>query len=747
MAGAGRFPRVDARGLPLADPRVERIGRILAAITSLWFLAAAAWEIAGPFGAGHYASSASVGIGGENIFHWGILGPVLEYTLRKPTSALYYCHHPWGIYWTTAVLVKLFGHHDLVCRLAPVLLSAATPPLLYGIGRALWGPIAGALSAASFVVLPIALAFADFNAFEVPTIFGVLLCTWGYVRLSQTWKRRFLVASLIGAFWAVNSDWPGFMFLAVVLAFMLPRGLLLRRFWYAPVDTRRFAQWWSIAASIAVVVLLFYIYEFQHAKQLAVFLTQGQIRASGASMSLDKVLESRKYWIEVSFTPLAIFLGKVALPLLVLRLVLLRRDLEVFPLAILVMATVQYLVFKEGADIHIFWPHYFAPYFGLAVGAIAASAEGAARWLVLRVRGAGGMLVPPLSALAVFIWVPLAILPDGIDGLNYARNTGGRFNENGRIIHQDVDKAALMKWLEPKMESHTSAAFDIAMRFQWSFAWELRRPVDPISPPPARRKTGTRQYFLVDTRFVSSDKELTSLADSFAVTAVGPYWTIDRGKPKAPIEGYVFQRREPSWFEWCLYQAHDPVYTIQKDAYHTWELRDSYGQEPNPAPQGPLLTPDQRRVAHNMALAGGDTALAAKLEQELVSDLDRSVAVRYDDGTELLGMSFDKGVAPRLTLYFKASGSEKNMEFEIRSEVEKKKKWSWVPADEKVRVVGMPFSIPSGLWKKGFIYTSVTEIRKRPGLERYYGYFHTVRGGTPPLPAKGGVRRTLLMLQ
>lgn len=747
MAGARRSPRVDARGLPLADPRVERIGRIVAALASAWFALAAAWEIAGPFGAGHYASSASVGIAGENIFHWGIIGPVLEYTLQKPTSALFYCHHPWGIYWTTALIVKLFGHHDFACRLAPVLLSAATPPLLYAIGRALWGPIAGALSAASFAVLPIALAFANFNALEVPTIFGMLLCTWGYIRLSQTWKRRFLIVSLIGAFWAVNSDWPGFMFLAVVLAFMLPRGLLLGR-WYESVDIRRFAQWWAIAASIAVAVMCFYLYEFEHAKQLGVFLAQGQIRASGDSMSLHQVLQSRKYWIDVTFTPLAIFLGKVALPLLVFRLVFLRRDLEVFPLAILVAATVQYLVFKQGADIHIFWPHYFAPYFGLAMGAIAASVEGTARYIVVKLRGSGGMFVPALSTLAVFIWVPLTILPDGIVGLNYARMTGGRFNENGRIIHQDVDKAILMKWLAPKMESRTTAAFDVAMRFQWSFAWELRRPVDPISPAPTRHGTGVRQYFLLDTRFVTSDTELPALAKSFAITAVGPYWVIDRGKPKAPIEGYVFQRREPNWFEWCLYQAHDPIYTIQKDDYHSWELRDTYGQKPNPEPHGPLLTRDERRVAHNMAVENGDTALANKLEHELLADLDRSVAVQYNDGTQLLGMIYEKGVAPRLTLYFKAARPEKGrLEFEIRSDVEKKKPLSWVPADDKVRVVGMPFSIPSGLWKAGYIYTSVTEIRKRPGLERYYGYFHRTQGGTPPLPEKGGVRRTLLLLR
>jgi len=348
----------------------------------------------------------------------------------------------------------------------------------------------------------------------------------------------------------------------------------------------------------------------------------------------------------------------------------------------------------------------------------------------------------------VLVWIPLAILPDGVDGLNYARNTGGRFNEKGLIIHQDVDKSVLMKWLEPRMESRTSAAFDVQMRFEWSYACELQRPVDPMSPPPPTPATGKQQYFLIDTRFASSGKELKSLADTFAVTAVGPYWVVNRGSPRSAIKGYVFQRREPGFFEWCLYQAHDPIYTIQRDAYQTWELRDTYRQKPNPSPRGPLLTREQRRIAHNMAVESGDKALAAKLEQEILTDLDRSVATRYNDGTDFLGMIYDKCVAPRLTLYFKASGPEPgDLEFSIRSKVERKKALSWVPADDKVRVVGMPFSIPTGLWKPGFIYTSVTEIRKRPGQERYYGYFHATRKGKLPLPLKGNVRRNLLILK
>src|SRR3954471_21100439 len=146
-------------GLPVADPLEERVARAVAWIATAWFALAAAWELFGPLLAGHYASSASMGIIAENMLRWRIPGPVWEYTTSRPPPSMYYCHHPWGIFWTTAALLRFFGRHDYICRLAPVLLSAATPPLLYAIGRSVWRPIAGAVAALSFVVLPITLAF------------------------------------------------------------------------------------------------------------------------------------------------------------------------------------------------------------------------------------------------------------------------------------------------------------------------------------------------------------------------------------------------------------------------------------------------------------------------------------------------------------------------------------------------------------------------------------------------------------
>src|SRR5262249_33122335 len=152
-------------GRPCADPVEERIARAVAAIATAWFALAAAWELFGPILAGHYASSASVGIIAENMLRWKIAGPVWEYTqTRPPPQKLFHSSPLGGFSWAPVVLLRFSAGPAFFCRPPAVLLSAATPPLLYAIGRSIWRPAAGAAAATAFVVLPITLAFANMNA-------------------------------------------------------------------------------------------------------------------------------------------------------------------------------------------------------------------------------------------------------------------------------------------------------------------------------------------------------------------------------------------------------------------------------------------------------------------------------------------------------------------------------------------------------------------------------------------------------
>ncbi len=95
-----------------------------------------------------------------------MLGPVPHALTRPPLASEFYCHHPWGIFWVSALFMKLLATTLGQCRLPAVLQSVLTVPALYLAARALWSPIAGAVAALSFAALPIALSFSDFNSLE-----------------------------------------------------------------------------------------------------------------------------------------------------------------------------------------------------------------------------------------------------------------------------------------------------------------------------------------------------------------------------------------------------------------------------------------------------------------------------------------------------------------------------------------------------------------------------------------------------
>jgi 4-amino-4-deoxy-L-arabinose transferase-like glycosyltransferase len=734
-------PPADLDGLPLADPREERLARAVMLAATLWFTLAAAWELFGPLLAGHYASSAGVGIIAENMLRWRIPGPVWEYTSQRPPPSLYYCHHPWGIFWTTAALMKLLGRHDYLCRLAPVLLSAATPPLLHALGRAIWRPIAGAAAAAAFVVLPISLAFANFNALEVPVIAWSLLGLWGYVRLGQTGRRRHLVAALGGTLLALHGDWSAFVLVGALLAFGVLRGYLLRPLFGAPKSERRFAEWWVLATSLSTLTLLLYLYLFQKSGKLDDLFGSYGMRSSGNALPLARVLDQRRYWIELCFTPAAIALGKVAAVVGLLRLIWLRREHEILPLLVLLMATVQYLVFKQGADIHVFWPHYFAEYFALAMGLLTATLAGIAERLPALLARLRKRPAPAPAPRAWMMALGLGLIPvpiiarDGIPALRYARETGGRFNEKGLLIHSDGEKTAFLRHLAPTLAPGAAVEMHEGMKTTWSQVWTLGgRPVAQNRPLPQRGKSS--EMYLADTRFLLDELQ-GDLTKSFHVTAVGPFWKVAPRENAAPIDAFTLVEREPAWWEWYFISGTEPHREVVPDAYATWELRTHFDQRAA-LPTEPPATLEQKRIAHNMALSAGDDDKAQALLAEIEAALT-PVHARYDDGSEILGTTFHEGACSMLTLIVRAGGpAAADVQLAVRSRVTQKARFSLTMADPTTREVGIPLPIAPKRWKKGFLYSDQVQIRKRPGTEVFSAAYWVRGKGVAPKLLGGG---------
>jgi hypothetical protein len=729
-----------------APPGIERAARVVAAVATVWFVVAISWGLFGRVAGGHEAVVGSRGIAADNMLAWHILGPVREYTVERPPPSQYYAHHPWGSFWTITAFASVLGRHAFVPRLVAVLTSAAVPPLLYGIGRALFGPIPGALAALAYTTLPMTLAFGNFPGFEVPLCTACLLTTWGYLRFAQTRKALWAGVSLLGVAWSVHCDWEANVFLGVAVGI----GTVFAFFSDATpsrrAEARSFAQWASLSAVIALTTLLGYVVYFQSIEALGPLLAQGARRSGGNAHPLVGILLERRYWIDVTFTPLAVLVGKIALPIFLFRVFVLRRTLEAFAVALLVMAVVQYVQFKNGADVHIYWPYPFAPYYALSVAVIAHTAAAAARALSDVAGRPRWLARGPLVAVAAVALVPLVILPDGVTGLCYARMTGGRFNERGKPIYREEDKSQVLEWMATRLSDRGTVALHQSMRPSWAQAWALGRASDAVADLPLTHSPVEQRYLVADLDFLSS-YEQAKLAQAFPLVVVGHYVLADRGALPAPVQAFRFDEREPTALEWYLRSGVDRVRTIQPDPFLTWELRAHYAEEPNPPPSGAPRSLEELRIAHNVAVDAGDAALALRDEHALVARLESGPATTYTDGTRLLGVAYQGGVAPTLTIFFLAVGPARaDLQFEVTSTIDEAPRFSLVPRDERTKQLGSQFSLPSRLWKRGFIYAEECEIRHRPGRERFVGYFTGMNTEPPPRPADGSGPATVLAL-
>ncbi|MEP7052175.1 MAG: glycosyltransferase family 39 protein [Pseudomonadota bacterium] len=713
---------------------LERVCQALTVLISVGFALAAFWELADTFGAGHFASSSAVCTGAENMWRWGVLGPVTHQLGRAPLPSDFYCHHPWGIFWVTAPFMKLFGHHAWACRLPAAIQSALTPPALYFAARALWGPVAGAVAAASFAALPIALSFSDFNSLEVPVIFGTVLAIWGYARFRRGYLRRFAALSLGGLTYAVCCDWAAVIFAAGMLGAVFASVFLLRR-WTTPADRRHIATFWGLALALCGLAIATHLYVFSKLGQLNELFAQGNLRSTGSSVPLSLVLAARKFWIEVSFTGLAIGIGKVALPVLALRVLWRRTELEALPLAVFAMAAVQYVTFKQGADIHIFWPHYFALYFAFACAGLVHTA------LELSARVGGNF--PGFSAeRSAYAWgafgllVPLAILPDGLRALHYAHRSGGRFNENGHLIKPDKDKVAALEWLTARMARGSGVTLHPGMRQSLWVDWSLQRPVQTSPRLPTGPGTGAERYYVADQRFMTASEQ-DALASNFSVTVLGPYLALDRAAARGGFEAFAVRREEPSWWQAYWVSSSHALRRIVPDPYLGWEMRDRFGLSPNPAPSVPPAGFEQLRVAHNIAVADGDAAGAERWLTRLLRDTDRSHAQTFPDGNALLGARLERGTSLVFSVYFRAAGPDPDEPYlALHSSLDSQPGSSLVARDTAVAEVGMPFVIPASRWKAGYVYASETEVIRRIGSERWFAELRLSRRNLGDAPVK-----------
>ncbi len=700
---SGRWPA-------LASDGETRAARVVVALATLLMAGVVSWEICAPILAGHYASSASLGIIADNMRTWNIVAPVWQYTAAEPDKSLYYCHHPWGIFWTTTGLSSVFGRSDLTCKLAPALLSVATPALLAGVARAMHRPLAGAVAALTFVALPITLSFAQFNALEVPVIAFGALFLWAWVRFRSTGQRRHLAGMLVGATLALHADWPAFVLVGAVLAIDLASFLGA-----ASRIPRRRALGWGLLASAAALTGLYYLVQFSRAGALGDLLASYELRTGGGQLSLAELQRERAAWDRWMFTPLGLALGHAGAVVVLARAFWLRRAVELAPFAVLVMVVFQYVVFRQGAFIHVFWPHHGAMWLALAMGSVSATVAPPLAKIVAR-------FAPRLRGRAH--WVSLAllsaplllILRDGLEIAGWARRTGGRFDEKGLYIETDAAEIALLRALERELPREAVVGLHASLGPTWAHVWSLGGRVVDVEAPLPTGSPPEHDAVVADLRALRP-REIELLLDRRALRLVGPYAVVYAGPQR--LETLRFALREPTWVERWLGHAYEPVREIEPDPFGGYLVASHFGA--HVAPPSPDVEPgttEELAVAQAAALDRGDLAGADGYLARITPRLGtRTIA--YDDGTRLLGAEVIGGVSPRLVLVFLAAGNmAAHTAIRARAVSVEGPRWSLVGQPlGAARDLGPKWLIPPSRWRAGRLYTGVVELLPRPGVE------------------------------
>ena len=531
---------------------------------------------------------------------------------------------------------------------------------------------------------------------------------------------------MVGLALACSSDWCGYALVAPLLGWSFLRAFVFPLRWTPRFDYRRYATWWALSVAIAVGTFFLWIALFYKADKIGDWINSGITRGSDGS-TLKAALEARKNWIDFSFTPLAIAIGKFAAPLALVRLLVFRRDEEAYSLSILFGAVVEYVAFKKGADVHIFWPLYFAEYFALAMAQLASSVGGAVaalRSLASGRRSARAPLAGAWVSLVIGLLPILAIAPDAVRSLPVWRRTGGRYDDKGALIRSDIDAIWV---LENVIRAHQprGAVVDVnpSVNAYWEEYWALQGGVRAQGDPAAASPQHANEPFWIARASGLLSNDQLRIAGMAHVRVYGDLWVVDQREPAAPIDAAQYIERDPRPLEWLAYGDWEPVRVVRPgtDPLRTWDLRIHLNQPCAAPAQRETDDIEELRILHNVAVYGGDTDRAERLREKIEARLDRSMEAAFE-GLKLVGVRLTRGAQPRLEVWFVPSAPFKNdVLFRVRSANVASARFSTIPPDATDRELAYPPRLATKLWRPGFLYKTEVVVNHRMGVERYWG--------------------------
>ncbi len=241
--------------------------------------------------------------------------------------------------------------------------------------------------------------------------------------------------------------------------------------------------------------------------------------------------------------------------------------------------------------------------------------------------------------------------------------------------------------------------------------------------------------------------EQRRIAAAAHVRIYGDVWVVDQRERPAPVDAYSLNEREPNPLESLIFGGTEPKRSIGStpDAWQTWEWRTHLGQ-PATAPSGEPVTLEQLRVAYNLATANGDSATAQRWRQKIEEQLDPAPATTFTRGVRLIGVRVTGGVQPAVENWFECSSPMGDVSFNVRSTMEAREPYSLIGPDPTDREMAFGPTLPTKLWRPGFLYATRVVQNHRIGIERYWGQWQSRDGSPPPQRSDGKPQTTLAVV-
>jgi 4-amino-4-deoxy-L-arabinose transferase-like glycosyltransferase len=355
--------------------RAREAALVLLISSGLALFVSGLYGIASPFVAGHYGYH-----GGEystrarNTMRHGSILPVNVPTFYPPKPEQYYLHHPVLTHQLVTLTMTLLGDHEYSVRAAGLLACFACFLLLARLIWVHWGPLQAALAAATFVIVPINVWFANHIDVGYPSIAALLAFFACYLRWLQVERWRYAAGALFFAALAGFFEWSPYLAAVPIFLHALWTGMARRgRF-------LRFVPLYALAVVLPLAVHALIVWKTGHVAEM---VESYGVRTAGG-LNQDFYRLSYEHGVAMFGEPLLVA-GGLWLLLLIGRLVSGRaraRDLIGVSFTFALLLYIH--IFRQGVLIHAYRYLYGGIVCAIAVCDLTETLSGAASSRVRR---------------------------------------------------------------------------------------------------------------------------------------------------------------------------------------------------------------------------------------------------------------------------------------------------------------------------------------------------------------------------